>query len=947
MAGPNLSVSTDSSGKIHYYNTPPGTSTPLEISKMSYDAAQQAVANTNLNKRDSVQQRQLLAKTLPQGPEEQKRIEDEKAAQALAIGNRDKFLQENSAPSGAGPAKLGTNVLNKYRSFNYNFTIASLTFDQFNNFANYKIENTDDLKYVVLSSKGKNRPEANNVVQDSENKVLNAPTSADITAFDAVLQSQRAAQAAAIADNNPKLAKAIGESINQIVIDQSKAVYAAQQAVEKETGTSYVPVTTSEVIQEYNKNSSGRFDMFIDDVEIKAVIASNQQTTTAIGYEINFTVIEPYSSFGFFEALQASALAAGYYSYLDCNFVLAVDFIGYKDDDTGGKPVPIIDPSVNQPAIRFFPITIFDVQTTITHEGTKYICKSVPSAYGAITEEETAKTSMSPEGSNVKAQLTDLMQKMTLAAKNAAIQIGNPNWDTYKVEFPTIAENGTVSENVDNEIAAYEFDPTFSTDSMKPQEIEQLAATDPRRLFVSPSDPSIPTKEKIEAIIFKSKYITDLIKASYDGGNIDSFVNAARQAKLFRVVLKKTVDKDKINWLTGRHSVIWTYQVIPTRTAYHRVPGQYNNITSIDDIKPLVLTKYDYIYTGLNTDVLDFKINLNFAYYSVINPTLGADQQPGSQQGDAATGNTNPKLPFSKAPTKAGLRAIPFAPWRSPPYVLEENPKAAPTPGDAILANVNIFHQNLMDSPTSLVEGEITILGDPYFLISGGSNNYILPNSIQGQYAGNGEAAALAGDVYVQLNFYNPGDIGAKGVIDKQLTGFSGIFQIIEVNNVFKNGAFTQVLQYVRVPTPIDDYIKSGSKVGLSSTVAPLNVRGDDSSPPAAHPATSSDGVVITPTSSENKPPQAPQDKTALYQGFTAGGNPISKATIDYANLAAGLKNPFAQVQAAVTDLQTTVNSAGNQITGAIRSAENQVTGAISAKVATVTGPLSNIIQKG
>ena len=72
-----------------------------------------------------------------------------------------------------------------------------------------------------------------------------------------------------------------------------------------------VSPTNNELVNGFNKNSPGAFDMFIEDVEINSIMGFSENTSVSQPTTVSFDVIEPYSINGFIEALQVSAQAAG------------------------------------------------------------------------------------------------------------------------------------------------------------------------------------------------------------------------------------------------------------------------------------------------------------------------------------------------------------------------------------------------------------------------------------------------------------------------------------------------------------------------------------------------------------------------------------------------------------------------------------------------------------
>ena len=55
------------------------------------------------------------------------------------------------------------------------------------------------------------------------------------------------------------------------------------------------------LVDGFNKDSAGRFDMFIDNVQIDSILGHSQQGGTSIATNIGFEVYEPYSMNGFID----------------------------------------------------------------------------------------------------------------------------------------------------------------------------------------------------------------------------------------------------------------------------------------------------------------------------------------------------------------------------------------------------------------------------------------------------------------------------------------------------------------------------------------------------------------------------------------------------------------------------------------------------------------------
>jgi cobalamin biosynthesis Mg chelatase CobN len=183
-----------------------------------------------------------------------------------------------------------SNVLNNYRSYTYNFTLAAVRTTQANNPENYRKSSQD---FVILRSGGKGSK------QISEN-VVGSPVYRTDT-------------------KTVEVARSDYEGFKSV-----------QQKTQVLTGNDRE--SAKNLVQKFNKKSPGRFDMYIDNVEINTLMAPSKVGGLTLPTNITFDVFEPYSINGFIEALQVTAQAAGYDVYSNASFLLKIDFIGYKDD---------------------------------------------------------------------------------------------------------------------------------------------------------------------------------------------------------------------------------------------------------------------------------------------------------------------------------------------------------------------------------------------------------------------------------------------------------------------------------------------------------------------------------------------------------------------------------------------------------------------------------------
>ena len=278
----------------------------------------------------------------------------------------------------------GTNILHSYRSYNYIFTLAALKGTALSNPTSYK--NNQD--YVVIAKSGGKGTEG----MKSASKI-NSPTFA--TTSDA--QNNQ--------DN--KRSKSISDLTSQ---------------------------SDDSLIENFNQNSSGRFDFYINNVHIETIAGGSEKSGMSVATKIEFEILEPYSMTGFIEALQVSAVATGHDSYINCPYLLKMEFIGYPDGQ--GTPNPVSIPN----STRYFIMAFTGIDVDVTETGARYKCQCVPHNEKALGEPAVLKNNINFRGTKVGTILRDFIQGVNVSIKQETKDETNTTnlgaYDEYDIIFP-------------------------------------------------------------------------------------------------------------------------------------------------------------------------------------------------------------------------------------------------------------------------------------------------------------------------------------------------------------------------------------------------------------------------------------------------------------------------------------------------------------------------------
>jgi len=650
------------------------------------------------------------------------------------------------------------NVLNTYRSYTYNFTLATLTNldledpSRYRNSSNY---------YIIAKSGGK-----------GTNAINSSAGSTSLPTKDYSIYT----------GTKPGLDQQQGQKL----------------------------------IKDFNTQSPGRFDFFIENVEIENIIAPGLEAGFSLPTSIRFDIIEPYSINGFIEALHVASVASGYPSYNYAVFLLKIEFTGYNDNDE----LPSVTTSIPK-STRYFPFAFTGLEVEVTERGTLYRCTAIPYEQRGFGHPNKLRIPMGMTGSSVEDILQNLMTKLNEQVEKEDTQSKKTakSFDTYKIVFPSYVVDqgwvGTSGNSIGSSKVAellknnsvYKFrdpgDPNTNAENYKsPDDSKQTTTYDWQH--VDPKEPQVQFSEGalihdiISSVIRDSEYIREKLKnaeTSIKDGFMDYFM-----------VRMEVRNKAEFDHTANKPYQEFTYVVTPYKIHYSRIPN-YGSL-KVDPKQLVTYTQrtYNYFYTGENIDVLTFKLNFNTLYFEAIPNMLGnSDVVPSTDT--AAPGNTNDVQTASNEGNspdslgRAGVKPVaqPIVPYGGTGQLPNYDPYA-------IMARN--LHQALVNSKTSMITGDIDIIGDPFYLVTGGIGNYVpAPDSASPRATVDGDADHNFGEVLIQIIFNNPIDIGSDGIMkfDSSRVEFSGVYRVNRVINTFHDGMFKQKLDIIRLPGQINN----------------------------------------------------------------------------------------------------------------------------------------------
>jgi len=306
--------------------------------------------------------------------------------------------------------------------------------------------------------------------------------------------------------------------------------------------------------------------------------------------------------------------------------------------------------------------------------------------------------------------------------------------------------------------------------------------------------------EKIEKIVESVLLGSAWGKAKADElAVIDGFGDQG-EITWFKVHCRSEIIDSSMMAKTGNPAMRYTYIVTPQTIHSSRITGLAPQ-TYTPQIKKAV-KHYNYVYTGLNTDIIDFTFNINNAFYKEMT-RLGSQ---GGQDTMQNSGNRAVIEPTSQSVSSIGpgFQITGSGDFSNPSgNVATGSGTTAPSGGSGDDSGkrriAEHFNKLILNSDQDNVMLDLRIWGDPfYFTEADFGNNH--PRSTAIGVTDKGHLDITRGEVFVLISFRTSVDfVGNLTALDPA-NAFSGVYKIVTFRNEFSNGTFTQTLSLMKMP---------------------------------------------------------------------------------------------------------------------------------------------------
>lgn len=632
----------------------------------------------------------------------------------------------------------------------------------------------------------------------------------------------------------------------------------------------------------------GSFDFFIDNVNIESLVGFDKNSGNSSATSLSFTVTEPYSMGLFMQSIAIASEASGNSSYVECPFLLQIDFKGFTESNE------VID----LPQLRkFFPIKLREVSMKVNGKGAVYQIQCVIWNDAAFSDRYTKhKTDISIRGKTVQEVLQTgdkSLQKVLndYQAKLVKDKVVDAA-DQILILFPQELASSTVSEAQsdakpeDSTPATVNPNASASGSLFKKLGVTQVSSSAGTNVVqdtescnaVGQASMGFNKERKADTPYGQENQAYDATTGTYIRGDVDAqndpavsefkfkqdtdVMNSINQVILqsdyARQALKGDMIDDKgfLPWWrietqfyqisdesnlakTGTKPRIVVYRVVPYLVHSQKFMPANVPAPGYDELRKEAIKEYNYIYTGKNIDILDFDINIQASFFQKFSADGGnknQDVQSQAEQGSAEANETETK-PIEGVPV--------ITPGSTGSKTLSTGTSTSTDKGGgggaetAATRVARQFHE-AMSEGMDMIEVDMKIMGDPYYLGDSGMGNYTSRNDTGYMNMNNdGAIDYQGGEVDIIVNFRTPIDINERAGMynfadNKLLLNFSGLYKVNTCSTNFQGGKFTQTLHLLRRGLQ-EAAAQNAELAAIARNVMPstetIEVQGEDGAP--------------------------------------------------------------------------------------------------------------------
>ena len=602
--------------------------------------------------------------------------------------------------------------------------------------------------------------------------------------------------------------------------------------------------------ENFKRNPNFIEDFYFENLKFTTIIGLNARTRGTNVIEVHFTIIEPYG-ITLMNRLLAVADSLKAKNWDQLPFMLQIDFYGNTDE--GQALGPITEQT------KFIPIKLINCKIKASLKGSEYQFDAVPYSHTAYSESncttpaffevqakdvqeffsadrpvgdassivasnaaasdavKQAKLNAYDIDTNAKGDGKRTAATMQSEAMQSAVDTAQANKNMpYHTYSYTAAINSYEDQLVKNNHQKFADKFKFVID----KEIADSKIVDPKRNPASSTNMKNRSatagaeriREKFNVVPSGIKELDSSTFSINAGTSIVEVINQViKNSDFFKKQIKEQPDP------TVKEDVpIFSFKIVPrlelgefdeTRKVYSKtityyitkIPYYNQKYPKADKSLPSRCVKeYYYMYTGKNQSILDFSIDFDSMFFTVLTADPAKNQSITVQEAGGVESNTE------KTKTDSGNASIAVNKYKNVSAQADSTNTTNSTRDSATIA-ANDLHKSMMSSSRGdMINVTLKISGDPEFIKQ--DDLFFNPSNMvaQGQELdGHSSLTMDTQQIFALLEFRTPSDLNQDtGLVDFETydtSVFSGIYLIIKIDNSFDKGQFTQTIDLIRL----------------------------------------------------------------------------------------------------------------------------------------------------
>jgi hypothetical protein len=607
------------------------------------------------------------------------------------------------------------------------------------------------------------------------------------------------------------------------------------------------------------KTAFGANEFYINNLTFESRIGSVSVKSTNISV-VQFDVIEPYSIGLFIMSVQQAAAQAGHRNWRDGAYLLSIEFRG--NTETGGiKKVPF--------STRHIPIRLTMMEIKSSAEGSRYLINGFAiNGLAQTTEFASLKTETSIQGKTVQevlqtgpqslqavvnAKLGEAKKSDDVALANQIVILFPKEEDLPSSVAPAAASvtaKGTkatlnpqltsTSETVLKKIGVDKTTLQQSISAINDIGQASMGFNDFRPADAGTANAS-DTYDPISKTWIRGKLVHDPQTGTFKFAQNSDIPTAINQILLASDYAKKSLENvdpatGMVTWWrietqifyidsqdneakTNKKPKIAVYKIVPYKVHPGKTVGPNTN-PNYDLLKKKIVKRYDYIFTGKNTEIINFNIDFNVGFansFTADSYKNNQDLVTGKKDAPAATAGNNVQTQDASPKGNPVFSQQGSNPNGSLVQTADKQFSEGQGGGgkDTLTQLVAKNFHKAITNPLDMVLIDLEILGDPYWIVSSGLGNYT-SKTVNGvkDLSTDGSVNWQTSEVDMIINFRSPIDINQitglynfAGPNHQDMTkdpkagpaiGFTGLYRVVLVTSEFRNGSFVQKISAQR-----------------------------------------------------------------------------------------------------------------------------------------------------